>query len=495
MNANEKVNILIVGKRAAKLASYEVMIRELDENVILAASAEEALQCLLQTDIAVVLLDVDNSERVAFNTANAIRQHSNLQKTPIIFVLDAPLTNLDQYQDYRRGAVDFISAPVVPELLRNKVTIFSDLQRKARQLEMLTRELDLASEAVIVSDGDGSIEFWNTGAEALYGWGREEVLGKNLDQTLPTAFPVAAREVFATLISAGEWEGTVRRQNKGGQEITVALRKVLERSDGSGAILEMGQDISAQLQAEEALRQSERLAAIGRLAGVIAHEINNPLEAIANALFLVRSHPSLKGEARHFARIAEKEVARIQRITQQTLSFYRESPAPISVSIPSILDDVLELQARRLEINQIVVEKEYRDGVAIAAFPAELKQVFLNLIGNATQAMPKGGRLRISTRESMDCSSSRRGVRISVCDTGSGIEPEDAKRLFEPFFTTKPNNGTGLGLWVSKGIIEKYQGTIRFRSLRLYDRRVTCFSVFIPRAVVAHPLARSALPA
>jgi PAS domain S-box-containing protein len=495
MNANEKVNILIVGKRAAKLASYEAMIRELGENVILAVSAEETLQCLLQTDAAVVLLDVDSSERDAFNTANAIRQHSSLQETPIIFVVEAPPTDLDQYKNYRRGAVDFISAPVVPELLRNKVAIFAGLQRKARQLETLTRELDLASEAVIVSDGGGSIEFWNTGAEALYGWGREEVLGKNLDQVLPTAFPVASREVFSTLISAGEWEGTVRRRNKEGQEITVALRKILELSGAGRAILEMGQDISAQLQVEEALRQSERLAAMGRLAGVIAHEINNPLEAIANALFLVRSHPSLKGEAQHFARIAEKEVARIQRITQRTLSFYRESQSPISVSIPTILDDVLELQAHRLQINQIVVEKEYRDEMAITEFSAELKQVFLNLIGNATQAMPHGGRLRISMRKSIDYSSARGGVRISVCDTGSGIEPEDAKRLFEPFFTTKSSDGTGLGLWVSKGIIEKYQGTIRFRSLRLGDRHVTCFSVFIPGAVAAHSLARGALSA
>ena len=270
------------------------------------------------------------------------------------------------------------------------------------------------------------------------------------------------------------------------------LRKILRRSDGAGVIVEMGQDISAQLQAEEALRQSERLATIGRLAGVIAHEINNPLEAIANAIFLVRSHPSLKGEAQHFARIAEKEVARLQQITQQTLSFCRESPTPISVLIANVLDDVLELQAHRLEINHIIVEKKYRDDTAIAGFPAELKQVFLNLIGNATQAMPKGGRLRISTRESMDYSSSRRGVRVSVCDTGSGIQPQEAQRIFEPFFTTKPTNGTGLGLWVSKGIIEKYQGTIRFRSLCLHDRHVTCFSVFIPGAVVAHAPASKA---
>jgi PAS domain S-box-containing protein len=347
-------------------------------------------------------------------------------------------------------------------------------------------------EAVIVSDGDGVIEFWNTGAEALYGWTREEVVGESLDQVVPTTFSGAAEEAVSALISAGQWEGTVRRRNKGGGEITVALRKILQPSDGCGAILEMGHDLSAQLQAEEALRQSERLAAIGRLAGVIAHEINNPLEAIANALFLVRSHPSLKGDAQRFARLAEEEVARIQHITRQTLSFYKESSTPIAVSIPTAIDGVLDLQARRLQINQIVAEKKYRDDMVILGFPAELKQVFLNLIGNAIQAMPQGGRLRINIRESMDYSSSRRGVRISVCDTGSGIQPKDAQRLFEPFFTTKPDNGTGLGLWVSKGIIEKYQGTIRFRSLRVCDRHVTCFSVFIPGAVVAHSLAHDA---
>jgi PAS domain S-box-containing protein len=485
MNANEKANILMVGRQAAKLASYEVMLRELGENIITAASAEEALQYLLQTDVAVVLLDVDSPNTDALKTAESIRQHPNLQKTAFIFVSDAPLTQLDQCRQYRQGAVDFISAPVVPELLRNRVTILADLHCKERQLETLTRELDLASEAVIVSDWEGHIKSWNTGAEALYGWGREEVLGKDLDRVVPIKSPVATEETLSDLVRAGQWEATVSRNKKGGQEITVALRKILLRTDGPGAILEIGQDITAQLQAEEALRQSERLAAMGRLAGVIAHEINNPLEAIANALFLVRSHPSLEGEAQHFARLAEEEVARVQRITQQTLSFYRESQDPISVSIRGVLDDVLELQKRRLLINQIAVEKEYRDDMVIMGFPAELKQVFLNIIANAIQAMPQGGHLRISTRESDDYSSSRRGVRVSVSDTGSGIQPKDAKRLFEPFFTTKSSNGTGLGLWVTKGIIEKYQGTIRFRSLHVDDQHVTCFSVFIPGAVAA----------
>jgi signal transduction histidine kinase len=131
--------------------------------------------------------------------------------------------------------------------------------------------------------------------------------------------------------------------------------------------------------------------------------------------------------------------------------------------------------------------------MVIMGFPAELKQVFLNIIGNAIQAMPQGGRLRILTRQSGDYSSPQRGVRISICDTGSGIQPKDAERLFEPFFTTKSNTGTGLGLWISKGIIQKYEGTIRFRSLCLHDQHATCFSVFIPGAVAAAWLERDAL--
>jgi signal transduction histidine kinase len=219
---------------------------------------------------------------------------------------------------------------------------------------------------------------------------------------------------------------------------------------------------------------------MGRLAGIIAHEINNPLEAISNALFLLREHPSLDNEARRFATLAEQELTRVAHITRQTLSFYRESQEPVSVSIFEVLDNVLELQSHRLRASGIKLDKEFRSSLAIQGYPNELKQVFLNLIGNAIEAMREGGRLRIRVDGQTEPRTGRRGVRVSVCDTGSGIDSRYAKRIFEPFFTTKDTKGTGLGLWISRGIVQKYDGTIRFRSMHYVSGQATCFSVFIP---------------
>jgi signal transduction histidine kinase len=245
-------------------------------------------------------------------------------------------------------------------------------------------------------------------------------------------------------------------------------------------------DITERKQAEDALVKSERLAAMGRLAGIIAHEINNPLEAISNAFYLLRDHASLDDEARYYSKLASEELARVAHITKQTLSFYRESQQAVSVSLSEVLDNVIELQSRLLHVNNISMEKRFATDGVIQGFPVELKQVFLNIIGNAVQAMPGGGRLRIRLFNSSD-RKTRQGVRVSIYDTGVGIHPEHAKKLFEPFFSTKEAKGTGLGLWISKGIVQKYEGTIRFRSMRGKDGSVTCFSVFIPTAAAVEP--------
>jgi signal transduction histidine kinase len=220
------------------------------------------------------------------------------------------------------------------------------------------------------------------------------------------------------------------------------------------------------------------------VAGIIAHEINNPLEAITSAFYLLRDHPSLDEEARYLAKLGEEELLRVAHITRQTLGFYRESKHPVEVSISALLDEILELQSRRMEFNNISLNKYYRSKGTIWGFPVELKQVFLNLIGNAVQAMPDGGTLRLHVFESQWQSHRRPEVCVSICDTGTGIDPEDAKHLFEPFFTTKSTKGTGLGLWISKGIIQKYGGAIRFRSSSLTGRNVTCFQVRLPDADV-----------
>jgi PAS domain S-box-containing protein len=367
--------------------------------------------------------------------------------------------------------------------VRGVVGAFFDVTGR-KQLEDLLREradlLELATEAIIVRDLNGLLLFWNSGAEALYGWRGDEVLGKPIHDVLRTSFPVADADIESVLAIAGRWEGNLTQTTRDGRELVVASRLALKaRGD---AVLEINRDITAQLQAEDALRKAERLAAMGRVAGIIAHEINNPLEAISNTFFLLRDHPSLDAEARHYAEMGEEEMLRLSHITRQTLGFYRESKHPVPVSIAQLLDDILELQLRRMEFNKIAVERRYRSRGTVQGFPVELKQVFLNLIGNAMQAMPDGGKLRLHVFESSRRGDRKAGTSISVCDTGVGIDAEHARHLFEPFFTTKSTKGTGLGLWISKGIIQKYGGNISFRSLRRSGRNSTCFQIFLPHA-------------
>ena len=231
---------------------------------------------------------------------------------------------------------------------------------------------------------------------------------------------------------------------------------------------------------------------MGRVAGIIAHEINNPLEAIINAFYLLRDHPSLDDEARSYARLGEEELLRVAHIVRQTLSFYRESQQPTLVSVAEVLNNVLELQSRHLQVNRIELSKRYQTDATVLGFPVELKQVFLNLIGNAVQAMPDGGRLRLRVCEHTDPKTQLRGIAVCISDTGSGIKPESAKKLFEPFFSTKSTKGTGLGLWISKGIVQKHDGTIHFRSLRTSQGHATCFRVFLPEHASANVLKASA---
>jgi two-component system, NtrC family, sensor kinase len=503
MTADQTVSILMVDDQPAKLLSYEVILGELNQNLIKASSASEALSILLKNDIAVVLMDVSMPEIDGFELADVIRQHPRFQQTAIIFISGVHLADSDKIQGYRSGAVDYISVPVIPEVLRAKVGVFVDLHRKTRMLERLNSDLErrvqertealqqseaglrtradlleLASEAIIVRDLDGVVRFWNSGAENLYGWGRDEAVGQDLHSMLKTVFPVSRDETEGTLKDRGSWQGNLVQQTRSGRGIVVATRKTMNRE--GNAILEVNRDITVQLKAEEALRESEKLAAMGRVAGIIAHEINNPLAAITNIFYLLRNHPSLDEEAKRFADAAEKELVRVSHITRQTLSFYRESKQASPICLHELLDDVLELQKRAFQANHIELRKKYYSASNVSGFPVEVRQVFLNLITNAIQAMPNGGTLQLSVHEATDWSTGLRGPAVSVVDTGLGIRPDDVKRLFEPFFSTKSAKGTGLGLWISKGILLKYNGRISYRSFRSKTATMTCFRIFIP---------------
>jgi signal transduction histidine kinase len=247
-------------------------------------------------------------------------------------------------------------------------------------------------------------------------------------------------------------------------------------------------DVTDRKLSEEMLRRTEKLAATGRLAASIAHEINNPLEAVTNLLYLLHQQP-LDREALQYADMAQQEISRVSQITQQTLRFYRQSSKPALTNPGEILDSVLSLHQGRVQASHIEVDRRYRDGGELQAFSGEMRQLFANLVGNALDAMPKGGRLILAVRPSrawnqLAGDSEIPGVRIVVADTGSGMNLAVRKRIFDAFFTTKEATGTGLGLWISSEIIVKHQGTVRVRSCPARpgasDPSGTVFMLFFP---------------
>jgi len=231
--------------------------------------------------------------------------------------------------------------------------------------------------------------------------------------------------------------------------------------------------------AEERLRKSEKLAVVGRLASSIAHEINNPLAAATNLLYLL-SRTALDEQQQQYLETAQKELDRAAAIASQTLTFNRQSNTKEQATVPAILDSVLALFERRLANSQITIERRYQYNAKIFCYPGELRQVFANLIGNALDASRTGGRIILHERAEVHPKTGQHGVRISVADTGHGISAEVRPHLFEAFSSTKGPRGTGLGLWVSKGIIEKHGGLIRLRSSTRPGSSGTVFSIFIP---------------
>ncbi|MBV8630193.1 MAG: PAS domain-containing protein [Silvibacterium sp.] len=236
-------------------------------------------------------------------------------------------------------------------------------------------------------------------------------------------------------------------------------------------------DTSERRRTEDTLRRTEKLAAAGKLAATIAHEINNPLESITNLVYLIRQRPLDKASAQ-YADQAQHELARVSEITQQMLRFYRQPTTPSLTSVSDLLDSILTLQQGRVAALHVEVVRRYEPHVGLLCFAGELRQLFANLTGNALDAMtPDGGRLMLRVRHARDG-----GVRVTVGDTGSGMTRQIRERIFEPFFTTKETVGTGLGLWVSAEIVNKHKGKIRVRSrVRGRDGKGgTVFMVFLP---------------
>ena len=358
--------------------------------------------------------------------------------------------------------------------------------RADQTMEQVAAIVESSEDAIYSATPDGKLTSWNHGAEELYGYRANEVLGQSVLVTVPAELAHETRAHFEMLAAGRRIESyRTERRRKDGSLVTVLL-SISPLRNRKGAVIgasAIARDITTQNRAEDALRRNEKLVTAGRLTATIAHEINNPLEALTNLLYLARRDPA---RADQHLEMAEGEIQRIADIAQQTLGFVREVSDARPVNVASTLEEVLQLYSVKLTAKKIHTTREFDQRCEIVGFAGELRQLFSNLIVNAVDAVSDGGQLRLRVCRASDWSESHRpGVRVVFADNGSGISQEDLARVFEPFYTTKGDTGTGLGLWLSEGIVRKHGGLIRVRSCTHPGRSGTVFSVFLPASLAA----------
>jgi PAS domain S-box-containing protein len=321
-------------------------------------------------------------------------------------------------------------------------------------------------DAVIATDQTGHVTFVNPVAEGLTGISTAAAKGKNILDV----FPIFHESTMAPV------DNPVARVIAEGRAMGLANHTVLRRVDGTlipiddsaapirddsgnliGVVL-VFRDITNDRKTERVLRNTEKLSAAARLSATVAHEINNPLEAAVNLVYLVKMNPALSEDAVQQLAQAEQELDRIAHITRQTLGFFRDKNAPGPVKLEALIESVLRIYANKMSSKKITIHRRFKDCPPISGIENEIKQVVSNLISNAADAAAIGGVVAI-TLESIE-EAGKTTVHLKVEDDGPGVADEHKDRIFEPFFTTKQDVGTGLGLWVSREIIERHGGTI-----------------------------------
>jgi PAS domain S-box-containing protein len=354
-------------------------------------------------------------------------------------------------------------------------------RESAKRLSEIAAIVESSDDAIISKDLTGKIMSWNRAAARIFDYSPEEIVGSSILRLIPEELHYEEQTILSK-IRAGEridhYE-TVRL-TKNGERLDVSL-SISPIRDESGTIVgasKILRDISAKKRSEASLLQAEKIAAAGRMAATIAHEVNNPLEAVTNLIYLAKSNAGDPDEVRTFLGAAEGEVARVSHIAKQTLGFYRENDAPSEVSLSDLAAHAIRVYGPKCKAAGICIEEDLKSTRQVVLRKGEIVQVISNLIANAIYAMPSGGTLSISV-EDFDWPDGS-GVVLTVKDTGVGIPSEQLPRIFDAFFTTRSTIGTGIGLFVAKQFVEGHRGRISVESSTDPGSHGTKMSIFLP---------------
>jgi PAS domain S-box-containing protein len=473
-------------------------------------TAEGMQQALSQTGAEwdVVLADFNLP---SFSAPAALKLLKRMGRDVPFIIMSGAISEETAVAAMRAGAHDYVSkqnlARLMPAIEREmreaqarRLKIDAEQALRTSQ-ERFLRLVQAMPVGLIIAEPGGTVRYANATIERLLGYGEQELRSGAvaLGSIFGAAGPALLSRLQAATAEGRPFEALCRTQDNSYIPVLIALAPLAAENASDTAPEQIAiffVDLTDQKRTEEVMRRTEKLAATGRLAASIAHEINNPLEAVTNCLFLIGSG-QIDARSREYLRIAQQELDRVTHITTQTLRFYRQSTRPVESDVNELLDSVIALYEPRLRGYSVAIERRYRDVAPLRAYEGEIRQVLANFIGNAIDAMHRhGGRLVLRSSSGRDPRTGAEGVYVTVADTGCGMDTATRMRIFEPFFSTKGTTGTGLGLWVSQTIIDKHGGRIGIRSQvrqGLNGPGGTVFRLFLPLQPANMSVAQNAL--
>ncbi len=353
---------------------------------------------------------------------------------------------------------------------------------KYGMMQRMAALVEDSNDAIISLAGEATIASWNRAAECIFGYTEQEMIGQPIFRLACVGEEGAMGAVLDQVRNGRRLDHyETRRRCKDGSEIPVSLTvsPIRNAAGEIAGVSEVARNIARQKRAEEAVRISEKLEAVGRLASSVAHHINNPLAAVTNLLFLLQNE-DLSPEGKQYLATAHREISRVAHISTQAMGFCGNGGEPVWASISAILDEALALHDNRIDVSGIEVLRDYDATLRLRCHPGELRQVMVNLMGNAIDAMPFGGRLQLRVRRVTDGKTARPAMCITIADNGRGMSAGTLRHAFEPFYTTKDRIGTGLGLWICADVVSRYSGRIATRSNDSPGHSGSVFRVFLP---------------
>ncbi len=394
------------------------------------------------------------------------------------------------YQPMRAAGGDVEGVLLFAVEVSEKVAARRLLEESHRRLtvahlasQRLAAIVESSDDAIVSKDLNGIVTSWNPGAQNIFGYTAEEMVGRPITTIIPPELLDDERRILATIARGERIEHfeTVRIDRSGERiDVSLTISPVRDEAGTIVGVSKIARDIRQRKKTEQTLRTTERLATVGRLAATIAHEINNPLEALTNLVYLARTN-TCDEQIRPYLAQAEEELARVSVLTRQTLGFYRETRGVRRLRVGELTAPLVAAMQPRARNRGVGIRTEFRRDPQINCIPGEVRQLIANLLNNSIDVAPAGSTIRVRISAARFIGGQRKtGVRLTVADSGPGIPPNLRARLFEAFFTTKKEVGTGLGLWVSKNIVERHGGQIRLRSSTRPGKTGTVFSVLLP---------------